>query len=742
MDKLHRTFLPLLLLCLGTSTATAALLVDDCESGGRDNRLDGAWVVFHDASSITQPGIGSFGYAGEGHASDHSAKLEYEMKPGAPAPYAGFQATFQAKDFTAYVGVRFWVRGAGSWNCQVPTAATAIEFNHFGSPFSVTGDWTLVELPFTGLAQTWGTRRLWDPTTVSGVQWTASGPPGTKGWIEVDDIEFYGQDEALTRAPEANPIRPEPKVNQLGYRPCDPQEFIVTSRPDVHAGTPFRILDEVGKPVLTGKIRGPLFDDHPSTGEKVYRTAFGPIQTPGRYQVEVAGKTSALFRVAPDLYKPLYADSLKCFSLIRCGTAVEDPVTGIKHPACHLGDASDKGGKKADLTGGWHNADDYGKWVLEDSISCAWMLWLHELTGGREADPDGLLSEARWGLEWMLKMQLSDGGVLHKVDGEDHFCHGTSPDLDPAPRWSKPPGSLDAADFIGVMAQAVRVYAKVDPAFAARCRTAALKSWDWLEKNPNVVWVDPDYKDSDPSQEKLWALGEMARLTGRKDLRDRFASEAPPDRLEPVSWRTPQMFGYLAAVLDPQTPAGEAEAIRNAFSGMVERLSGISNTNGYGVCLQPTDYYWESAENLLHKTGALLVASSLTGRSAYRDSAVRQMDWVLGANSLSFSFVSGYGERSMAHPWHWSYAALGKLMPGWVAGGPNQYPNGADPLLAAVIRRGTPPAKCYVDADDPNGSWASNEGETSETAALVFCAGYLGQSAVETQGPQGSQGRR
>jgi len=63
-------------------------------------------------------------------------------------------------------------------------------------------------------------------------------------------------------------------------------------------------------------------------------------------------------------------------------------------------------------------------------------------------------------------------------------------------------------------------------------------------------------------------------------------------------------------------------------------------------------------------------------------------------------------------------------MPGWVGGGANQYTNGADPALINLINQSTPPAKCFFDGPGTT-SWASNEGETSENAALVFDAGFL-----------------
>jgi endoglucanase len=100
------------------------------------------------------------------------------------------------------------------------------------------------------------------------------------------------------------------------------------------------------------------------------------------------------------------------------------------------------------------------------------------------------------------------------------------------------------------------------------------------------------------------------------------------------------------------------------------------------------------------------------------------LNWLLGTNSLDLSFIVGHGVKAVTHPYHWTMATYGKALPGWAAGGPNQYATGADPLLLDKINAKTPPAKCFVDAYQ-GGSWASNEGETTENAALVFSTGYL-----------------
>jgi endoglucanase len=387
-----------------------------------------------------------------------------------------------------------------------------------------------------------------------GVQWSATGPPGSKGWIDVDDIEYYEKKEATQTASVNNVILDAPKVNQVGYRP-NGEKYFVVSAPKAKKGVPFHIIDETDKTAFEGLIVAEPINDLPSTGEKVFRVDFSSLTKKGRYQVVLGGEKSPRFAVAEDVYSPLFKDALRTFFLNRCGVALDDPATGLQHAACHLGDAPQKDDPhiKGDFTGGWHNAGDYGKWIHMEAISCAWMMWLYEFKApeldafrtnraeSKDSTPT-LLDEVRWGLEWMLKMQRADGSVWHKVDPEQNFCFGTAPEKDATPRHVTGTGSIDAAVFCGAMCQASRVFRGTDEVFAAKCLKAAEGAWAWLEKNPHVVQKDFAYVDDDPSQETFWALGEMARPTGDAKLIERFKNEGLGSKLQPVSWMQPPEF--------------------------------------------------------------------------------------------------------------------------------------------------------------------------------------------------------
>jgi endoglucanase len=324
-------------------------------------------------------------------------------------------------------------------------------------------------------------------------------------------------------------------------------------------------------------------------------------------------------------------------------------------------------------------------------------------------------------LNWLLKMQNADGSVMHKADSGSNFAWGKLPEDDPNERRATFASTIDAADFTAVMMQASRVFGPIEPAFSRQCRTAADKSRAWLEKNPAVLHDDPFYVDKDPSGERLWALAEVLRQTGDRQALNEFRKTAGERRLPPPAWMSPEFLGYMSLAMAEDMDPAVRELAKRSMQTLADSILQKASLSGYGVSAGPDEYYWGSVENTLHRAAVLICVHQLTGDEKYREGALRQLDYCLGRNALGMSFVAGYGTVSPQRPYHWTRAALGKVMPGWASGGPNSGPEGADPLLKEVQKLGTPPAKCFVDGD----SWASNEGQTTENAALLFVAGYL-----------------
>jgi endoglucanase len=419
--------------------------------------------------------------------------------------------------------------------------------------------------------------------------------------------------------------------------------------------------------------------------------------------------------------------------------------TTIAHAASHTNDAVLRSDPSThlDLVGGWYNAGDLGKYSHMHAIAVGYMMLLHELwpaldevamnipESGNGA-PD-LLDQARFGLQFLLKMQLPDGSVMHKVDSEPYLPYGILPEDDTYTRYASSATSIDTGDFVAVALQAARVFAKYDASFASRCHNAALQAWNWLEANPDIASSDAYYIDADPSQERLFALAAMVADGKDATLSAQLVSTLAGTSVSEVAWTAPELLSLFDVARLSGVDSTAAQAAKAKIVSLADGLVAKGQASGYRLLLSTNEIAWESVETALHRADALLIAYALTRNAAYHVAAIGQLDWVLGTNALDQSFVTSFGENSVTRPYHWIFASMGKVMPAWAVGGPNQFSTGADPLLIAVQSRGTPPAKCYVD-EGIGGSWASNEGEVTDEAALLFATGWLYAEGLANSG--------
>jgi endoglucanase len=432
----------------------------------------------------------------------------------------------------------------------------------------------------------------------------------------------------------------------------------------------------------------------------------------------------------------LYTAAVHTFDLNRSGTAVDDAVTGLRHPASHMNDALLAGtDQHRDLTGGWYNAADYGKWTMMTAITVSYMLNLYDSQerasqlGSWKQQPidPKLLDNARWGLAWMLKMQDSDGGVRHKVDGATQAslaaAWGKPPQNDPNVRIAAPAATGSTADFAAVMYQAAQFFAFRDGSAARQFRGAADRAWLWIGRHPDVPAHDPFYADHDLAGDWLWAKSEHALTYGldSPDVVDEIKGRAQRE----VSSDDPSLLGIYQLASSQKSAPQLRSVARASLLQQAQATAAVAEGRAFHVALGERDYSWGSAERVLQWAAFFLMADALQPNSLLRQAAVDQLAWMLGNNAAHHSFIAGFGTNPVLHPYHWAYKDYVIAMPGWAVLGPNGYPDGVDPALRALQERGTAPAQCYVDLCSREGSWASNEGQITEEAALVFVTGML-----------------
>lgn len=546
-----------------------------------------------------------------------------------------------------------------------------------------------------------------------------------------------------TRAAEGKSV--QIKVDQVGYLPDSTKLALVTAQ-----GRKFevkRVSDDAT--VFKGDLGAASQDAN--TGDSVQIADFSQLKESGTYYLDVPGVgKSWTFSIRPDVFSRTYYLAMRAFYGQRCGTPVDlgPEFPGYSHPACHMKGmfhaTSGKQGER-DNVGGWHDAGDYGRYVVNSGISTGTVLWAWEIFASKlkniklnipesgNGTPD-IINEARWNLEWMLKMQDEDGGVWHKQTSE-HFSDFIMPEDDNMPSVVVGTGQAPykstcaTADLAAVAAIAARVYSPFDAKFAKQNLEAARKAWLWTEEYPNVSFRNPagistgEYGDSSCSDERLWAAAEMWRTTGEKTYSDYVVKQYPDfrgtlDTPAPEGWRDVAAMGLWAYALSSNKDANPSVVadIRRRTSVAAHAIVETTQKNAYRVSLRAKDYVWGSNGVAASYGVELLVANALAPDPAFVESALDNLHYLLGRNTFSLSWVTQVGDNPYRHPHHRPSGAdkNAEPWPGLLSGGPNA---GRQDDVLKKLPAGLAPAKVY--ADDQS-SYASNEIAVNWQASLVF----------------------
>ncbi|MEV6636773.1 glycoside hydrolase family 9 protein [Actinoplanes sp. NPDC051470] len=492
--------------------------------------------------------------------------------------------------------------------------------------------------------------------------------------------------------------RPSIRVNQVGYLPGGPQHATwVTGEV---APRPFVVFDAAGAQRGAGRSEPWPERPEPTSGLTVHVLDLGGLPPGDGFRVVAGDDRSHPFRVAAGLYDELSRDAVELFTRLRCRHAGDVAVPGWTGPDAERLYPGWRPDGVFDVSGGWYDAGDYGKYVVSGAIALWQLLDLARLLKARGRDASVVVDECRFQLDWLLRMQVPPGHqyagmAFHRVHGTEWSPIPGRPEDDPTTRVLHRPSTAATLHLAAVSLKASRVLD--DAALVDVARTA----WRAAKQHPDLIAPDDEgrfgggpYGDPDLTDDEVWATAEWGLPV----------TIPPPADLDGFDFDRVTIPALLDSGQDLRPPA--------------DRLLELQAGQPWGQPYAPEQgWHWGSNGRILNNLVVLARAHEQTGDRRYRDGVVSGADYLFGRNALGQCYVTGYGTDATRHLRTRQFSTI---PPGALAGGANSIPTPgfpSDPRLD-----GRPPQCHYLDEDT---SETTNDICIRWNAPLAYITAYL-----------------
>ncbi|MCK9181377.1 MAG: glycoside hydrolase family 9 protein [Fibrobacteraceae bacterium] len=516
-------------------------------------------------------------------------------------------------------------------------------------------------------------------------------------------------------------LPPAIRYNHIGYMPDAPKRILVTNS----IAESFSVLDAEGEVILSRPLvpKGiwTFTDEATEVGD------FSSLTTPGTYTLVVGDLATKPFVIGVAAYKEQLHSAVKSYYYQRSGEALDASRAGKwARPASQIDDhllfhSSMNREGKWDGHGGWFDAGDYGKYVVNAGYALSVLMFAQELFANK-LNGTGLLEEIRFELEWFLRMQDADGGVFFKVS-PDCWDKFVAPENASESRKIVGKSTSSTLNFVAALAQAHNVFAASDDAFAKTCLAAAEKAYVWAIENPNIpappyTEGSGPYSDSNLDDDFFWARSMLFRETGNEKLLKRLASDAENEPVTQFSdWRITQNMAYFALALQDKSESASRMA-RMKLEYTAEQVLKHLARSAYLVPINK--FIWGSNGMVASSAMLALVVNSWKKKTELKNMAFEVLDYIYGRNPVNTAFVTGSAWSSPKHPHHRMSAGDGveDPVPGLLVGGINV--DRQDDILTnprGVVYPHSALGLSYVDLQ---GAFACNEVAINWNAPLVF----------------------
>lgn len=257
--------------------------------------------------------------------------------------------------------------------------------------------------------------------------------------------------------------------------------------------------------------------------------------------------------------------------------------------------------------------------------------------------PD-LLDEARWTVDLYQRMQTPEGGIRGGVEAADHPAPGSTSWTEELSVHAYAPDPWSSAIYAGVAADLAATLAPYDEPLAADYGESAVAAMEWAEAQ---VAATPS-SDPDVALQRAIAAVSLYRLTEDEQWHERFLELSDLDDgpiFDPCILSTSCEASWRYARLPEHLGVDRVRMnARTSITRVAEDLLSAAATTTYGWVPEGPNVQliWGLGPSIPH-TVALLRAHELTGDHRFRDQAVANASYSVGANPQGRSWITGVG---------------------------------------------------------------------------------------------------
>ena len=405
-----------------------------------------------------------------------------------------------------------------------------------------------------------------------------------------------------------------------------------------------------------------------------YVVDFSSITAIGNYFIEIEKKKSYSFSIGNNIYNGIAETLLQFFKVQRCGYTEPD-----LHKPCHIADATSlidgnrTIAKSMDITGGWHDAGDYVKFLNTTAYSTYMLLFAYDFNPAkfgfdknRNNVPD-ILEEAKIGLDWLLRCNYNNVKLATQVqDLRDHDVGWRMPEDDPL-TYDRPAFIGIGKNLIGIYSAALALGARIwrdklnYKEFADKCLNTAegfysiRNSVQDVDSSGSGMYIDKDFEG------KL-SLGAVELYITTKKAAYLYDAKIYADAAGSDYWWS---WGNINSVAHYRLAKYDTH-----FAGYIEKnleeFNRKKNDNLFG---KGVELSWGTNNTLLGITLQNILWKDLTHNDRFDSVAVFQKDYILGRNPWGVSFIYNIG-KNYSKNFHHQIGYLKRKLPGGFAAGP------------------------------------------------------------------------